>query len=199
VHLKTSVPLSGILIDTDSENVCLQGESIGIIFVIPRDNINYYSTDSIPLDPKVVKKEQDFRKLMGIDVFINNEFLVHIPTHPTIDLTKWNDDIACMVSENPDVQMALTGKIQKSVEYSNGILNISVDNIEQPETSNNIQNSFEMGGSNSPISTFLNPSQMVNRLQNMGKQNVKKTDMHTMQEANNGNYKNNNIPKNEQK
>ena len=93
-----------------------------------------------------------------------------------------------VVLGNPEVQSFLHGKIQKSIEYFPGKIHIITDggdcaapqviedqgNVEDSFTmsgSGNPADSFSMSSSGDPAVSYLNPLQMVNRLNKVTKKN----------------------------
>jgi len=208
VHLKSGFSnsdniLSGVMIDIDNEYICLQGEDVHSVYVIPKENISYYVSNVVPSGTnKVVKDVCDTgvsepgNTFNRLDVFVNDEYVVSIPVPPTMNLEQWSNSIMTIVLENPDVRVVIDGKVQKSIEYAPGVVNIKVDDM---GINNNAPNVFSMG-SLSPVSSFMSPSQMVTRLQNSmrGKHNAQ-TDLHEVQEADNGQDQDHNISKGDKK
>lgn len=174
--------ISGILIGVEHDHVYIQshpGEDG--LFIIPHDNIKYYQTSKVSFaksqqtdDHSFQDSEQQFRQTeKALEIFINSEFLTSIPVPPTFNLETYNDDILRVLRGNPEVVAALSGRIQKSVEYYPGRVMINV--IDAPEQtqpvmprSNTGSSTFSMSGPNAPAVSFLNPSDMVARLNNIG-------------------------------
>jgi hypothetical protein len=174
--------VSGILFDVDDGCVYIQS-SVETFVVIPKENVKYY-TSSSPSELKVRESsdsgyaEESLKSVEGIkqpeinalDVYVDQIFIVKIPVPPTFDLSAFNDNIMRVTLGNPDVQVALSDKIQKSVEYFPGQIHIITDggNYTTPApvepNTQPPQDSFAMSNSGSPVSSYLNPSQMVSRL-----------------------------------
>ena len=165
--------VSGILFDSDDKCVYVQ-TSVEVFAVIPKENVKYYTSSQSDKDiesGEEIKQETSQRAPSALDVFVDQILVVSIPVPPTFDLSSFNDNIMRVTLGNPDVQVALSGKIQKSVEYFPGRIHIITDGGEVALVEPNVpsqnpteQNSFEMSGSGSPVSSYLNPSQMVGRL-----------------------------------
>ena len=194
--------LSGVLIEVSEDSLYLQemGESPKL-FVIPRENVLYCSTDHFPTTKRNVVLDQPRNDTAvlnntgtqkvelnvqseedsdpnGIHVYVNGEYFTYIPTPPTIRLDAWNDNIVRVLANNAEVQHVLSGKVKKSVEYNPGEVYISIEELVPPSqmpdrSPGYIDNSFSMNAG-SPSTTFLSPSQMVSRLQNMSKRSGKK-------------------------
>jgi hypothetical protein len=172
--------VSGILFDSDDECVYIQS-SVETFVVIPKENIKYY-TSSSSQDSEVIERSEtpelieDKQPVIdALDVYIDQIFIVKIPVPPTFDLSAFNDNIMRVTLGNPDVQVALVDKIQKSVEYFPGRIHIITDGGNyttppvEPNTPQPSQDSFAMSGAGNPVSTYLNPSQMVGRLNKVAK------------------------------
>ena len=198
--------LSGLLIEVTDRTVYIQAGSERVV-VIPRENIEYCITDSLPPksrefigsvmprnnktpatpernkapDPLMSQALKDAKpeEITRLDVFINNEIVAGIPIPPTFPVKEWNDKIMRVIMGNPNVKMFLAGKIQKQIEYRPGRVYIEVEEVVPPSqipevVGGNYENTFSMGAS--PSAEFLNPSQMVSRLNKVvkDKQNVEK-------------------------
>jgi hypothetical protein len=103
-----------------------------------------------------------------------------IPVPPTFNMQHCDENVLRVIWGNTDVQNALRGKEQKQLDYRPGEAYITTtDNISTQvhkdfeEQVNNIaeqnqqqnQTEFSMGGPNNPVATtYMNPSEMVNRL-----------------------------------
>lgn len=178
VYLKTvSDNIYGLLVDVCEDNLYLQGrENDPQVYIIPLSNINYCTTAAMPIssssesslvsyEPReqLMEKQEDSE----ITVYIDDDHVTDIPVPPTFDLSKWHDDIIKVVMGDPAVKATLQNKIQKHIEYYPGEVYIVTDS--DPRTTkmpspNNSSNVFTVDGS--PAQSFLNPSQMVTRLQN---------------------------------
>ena len=178
VALKTTAnDLEGILVEVEEEVIYVQGVKV---YVIPRENINYLTTDFIPRadrvsnfdtikakSPIIAPSESLLLPPTELKVFLDGQRVTEIPT--SLDLNNWSGDIMTLVVTNPDVRHALSGKIQKSIEYRPGEVYINtadpliIQHEESPET-------FAIDEPD-PTKQFLNPSQMIARLQNIKKGN----------------------------
>lgn len=191
--------ITGLLIDDDEDSIYVQGLNMEYpkLYIIPRDNIRYCTTSTMPsaelamnlpehpnIDKKpehiVLKKEETNileQQEAYLTVFINKEQVAHIPVPPTFNLSKWNDNILRVAMGNPDVRALLANKVQRTVEYWPGKVYIEVteefaEEQLEPNITDNDQNSFSMGGD--ITKQFLNPSQMILKLNSVatrGKKN----------------------------
>jgi len=164
--------VSGILIGTEDEHVYIQshpGED-GLL-VIPQENIRYYQASEASFveeepTPLVQSKEPEPKEL---SVFVDKEFVTAIPIPPTFDLSVCTDDTLRVAWGNPEVKAALTGRIQKNIEYYPGVIRFNTDAgvIVPPAPPVKDNNIFSMSGVGSPATSFLSPSDMVARLSNL--------------------------------
>ena len=163
--------ISGILFDYEDDCVYIQNSIDGLV-AIPKENIKYYATNSGTTNHSIENVERHTQS--SIEVLVDSVLVANIPIPPTFDLSSFNNNIMRTTLGNPDVQAALTGKVQKSIEYFPGTVNIMTNSAlnHEVQSDNSQQNSFVMSSSGSPISTFLNPSQMVGRLNSMKKKPV---------------------------
>lgn len=165
--------ISGILIGVEHGHVYIQsapGEDG--LFVIPQENIKYYQTSKVsfaeedsPPAPQVKEPEAQ-----GLSVFVDENLVTFIPVPPTFNLNVCTDDILRVAWGNPEVKAALTGRIQKNIEYYPGVIKFNTDAgapVPAPQPVNKDGNTFSMGGAGSPTTSFLNPSDMVARLSNL--------------------------------
>ena len=166
VHLKdTKILLNGVLVKFDDEFIYLQAERI---LIIPKENIRYYSLNNSQPQPEA---ETKIPLENSIRVFINGKSLTKIVVPPSMNLSNANEEVLRTIWANTDVQSALRGKIQKTLEYAPGEVNIILTDAEVLESQD--ETSFSMGGSGSPLSTYLSPSEMVSRLNNAAKKEKK--------------------------
>lgn len=169
--------ITGILMGLENKHVYIQVENN--MFIIPQENIKYYQT--LVEEKQSVQQEVQAPKDTAIKVFINGEFFTVIPVPPTTDLSTANERVLKIIWGNPDVQSILRGRIQKALEYVPGEVNITLveDQTPVPENQTNSQVSFSMGAGGSPLTSYLNPSDMVGRLNSLMKkgepQNERKT------------------------
>jgi hypothetical protein len=199
VYLKSSMTtiiadIYGLLVDVDEESIYVQGFNVENpeLFIVPKDNIKYCKTTmmpsanltvDVPEQPKnkepdhvIVQEQPPAAKPVDpyLNVFINEEQVARIPVPPTFNLSEWNDNILRVVMGNPDVKSLLANKVQQSISYWPGevYIEVSEETVEEPmPQDNDEQNSFSMGGD--IAQQFLNPSQMVMRLNSVTKKGKK--------------------------
>lgn len=167
--------MSGILFDDDDECIYIQSE-VDTLITIPKENIKYYISSSY-LDSNVIEKTDRIQEprqtqqsiIDALSVYIDQVFVVKIPVPPTFNLSTFNDDIMKVTLGNPDVQVALANRTQKSVEYFPGTIHIITHGEPINEPVPLLQDSFSMSSSGGPANTYLNPSQMVGRLNKISK------------------------------
>jgi len=181
----------GIMVEVTDRTVYVQSAVEGQgVFAIPRDNIEFCLTSSISTRssdfinmssppkrsapaptaipdsaPEVNRPPREPEEQVAyLSVFVNNNQIAHIPVPPTFNLEQWNDNIYRVVIGNPDVRQFLAGKVQKSIEYRPGKVYIETTEVQPPSQlpEREHENTFSMGGS--PMTEYLNPSQMVTRL-----------------------------------
>jgi len=191
VFLKTSSgdvwDFSGLLIDVTEESLYIRGDiSDSRIYIVPRNNVDYCITDEMPsAERTVVAKNSQPESIVAeqsqqpstLEVYINKEKVTSIPVPPTFNLMAWHDGIMRVIMGNPDVKSLLAGKKQKSLEYYPGEVYIDIEDGYAPEScpnSTDTPNTFVMGEGGDPATDFMNPLQMVTRLQNTTKEKGKK-------------------------
>jgi hypothetical protein len=187
---ETKDNIAGLLVEVTDRTLYVQTSSeVPRIFAIPKENVEFCTTDSLP--PKTRQFVNDTVKLGGpsriqkqitsntssdviiekprkavinrLNTFVNGDCIASIPIPPTFPVDQWNDKIMKVVMGNPEVRSAVTGKVQKSIEYFPGEVYIEIDEVVPPSQIPEIgSNTFEMDGS--PITENLNPSQMIGRL-----------------------------------
>jgi hypothetical protein len=167
----------GILFDIEEEYVYIQS-STGPLITIPKENIKYYTSKSnqepAQGDIRLYESEPIDSDL---SVYIDRELITRIPVPPTFDLSSYNDNIMKVILGNPDVAVALVGRVQRSMEYFPGKVYITTDaegDMSEPETvmppsPSPSDNSFAMTGAGGMISSYLQPSQMIGRLSKAAK------------------------------
>jgi len=161
--------LYGMLIDVSDDSLYVQCPEGSDLFVIPKENVCYCITDSMPVaDRHVIKSCQNEEATPvlqnKIDVFVNGELFTSIDVEPTIPISVWNESIARIIGGNPDVQHILHGKIKKEIKYEPGKVSFAVEDVPQPEQNNSFSVSLS-----SPTTTILSPGQMIERLNNVGR------------------------------
>ena len=195
----------GLLIDVTDDSLYVQclGLDNQEIYIISQNNVKYCTTKYLPTAGRVIAKtiisvpqenineeKEELKHPECLDVFINDNMVASIPVPPTFNLSVWNDNIVRVILGNPDVKSLLAGKIQKSIEYYPGEVYIQIteeeeewkeetqdDTILNKQMENQNQNTFVMGGGDA-ATQFLNPSQMVSRLNSAvrrGKKNGNQT------------------------
>jgi len=154
VFLKTSegdLPdINGLLIDVTEENLFVRGDiNDPRVYIIPRDNVDYCTTDHMPsadrvvrtytnpqpqLEPQPTQPEvaQPQQPPSMLNVYINQERCASIPVPPTFDLTTWHEGIMRVIMGNPDVHALLAGKVQSSLEYYPGEVYIDTEDRNHP-------------------------------------------------------------------
>ncbi len=190
VYLKTSksdIPdIVGLLIEVTDDSLYVQEGAR--VFIVPKDNVNYCTANSLPASDRVLLEGQQREGQVvepvasvppqpkELKVYVGREQVASIPVPPTFDLSSWHNGIMQIVLGNPDVSSILSHETLKSVEYNPGEVYIEVNTPERiPEQGGSQpqdQNSFSMGNSN-PITQVLSPLQMVTRLQNASKRGKK--------------------------
>lgn len=183
VHLKSNDVISGKLFDVEDSYVYVQ-RNIERFITIPKENIKYYVSRSFQnatsvsnvesyQQPRMQHEEpmQKTGQITELEVFVDDEFVTAIPVPPTFNLLKFNDSIMKVALGNPDVQAILSNRVQKAVEYSPGKIMFFTSGDEDAAPVYNpvaptSPNTFAMGGvgNGNPASAFVNPSQMVTRL-----------------------------------
>lgn len=184
----------GLLIEVTDDSLYVQSldESRTHIFVIPRENVAYCTTDEFPKaerniargQPTVghapssyeqqeapVQQEQPQQQEPVIDrlnVYVNKQKVVSIPVPPTFPIHEWSEKILRAIMGNPEVKASLAGKVQKEIEYSPGEVYITIEDVVPPSQMPDAlsENTFQMGGQ--PTTEFLNPLQMAQRLSKVG-------------------------------
>lgn len=192
VFLRSSIgtigDIFGLLVDVDDESLYVQNFDANnpTVFIVPRDNVKYCTTTSLPstsLTLDAVEKQfrqepiehlqtkQEELKPQALNIYINKEHIASIPVPPTFNLETWNENIMRIIMGNPDIRIILANKIQKSVEYWPGEVYIELTDEDtstelQQNNEQQDQNSFSMSnGPGGDITTkFVNPSQMISRL-----------------------------------
>lgn len=167
VHLKGEDTVDGIFVGAEQKHVYLRSENN--MFVIPQDNIKYYQ---IQVEEEEKAPVQQQPRENAINVSVNGAFLTKILVPPGMNLASANEEVLRMIWANLDVQSALRGRVQKTLEYAPGEANIILADFkpEQPQVQDD---GFSMGTGTSPVLNYLSPSEMVSRLQNAGKKEKK--------------------------
>lgn len=172
----------GMLIDVTEDSLYIQGIlSDTRVYIIPRDNIYFCTTDTMPATDRILTTtsaphpqsitppQNNPTTIYELAVYINDDFLVAIPIPPTFEVSQWHDGIMKVVFGHQDVQAALMGKVQKAINYLPGEVYIIVDETEAvppPAPSTNASNTFVMGQGGNPSTQFVSPMDMAARLSN---------------------------------
>ena len=175
IYLKGSTidgpDIIGFLVDCVDGNLYLRRSADDTsMYVVPRSNVNYFLINHLSQNISTIDNPQNNKELGHSDsnelqIFIDGDKIGSISVPLGISLSHWSDEIYNLVISNNVVQEYLVGKVQKSVEYYPGMVYISTSNT----SSNDTQNTFSMSN-NDATSKFLDPIQMVSKLQNFGKQ-----------------------------
>lgn len=188
--------LHGLLIHVEEHYVYVQMEDSSFIYVVPKNNVKYYVTNTLPGQSRLlsphrslvndthvptppVPEQQAETQPKEIVVFVNGDRVTQITAPSQVDTSKFNHDIMRLVLSSKDVQTIVAGRKQKEFRYDPGeahIVTVSEEeesvgeiNAEQrPDSSN----TFSMG---SPVvGNYLSGEQMVERLQQAVTRGTKK-------------------------
>lgn len=190
VRLKDSgETICGLLVMVEDTELYLQASDNDRVFVVPRENVRYYVTNKIPSVSRVIDtnpqsqlqsqqtQSQQFSEPVtsfgvGFRVRIDDQVVCQIPVPPTFDLDVWHDDIMRVAMGDPDVKVAMLGRIQKQVEYfapdEEGWAEVKFSTLvdENAMTQQVLPKpggfNVNMGGN--PATEYLSPSQMVARM-----------------------------------
>lgn len=159
------VSIYGVLMDVTSESAYIENNTE--TFIVPRQKVLYCTIENSSPAEQQVQRDPPAPSPEKLSVYINKEHITDIPVPPTFPLDKWSENIFKVAIGNPDVRSLLAGKIQRAVDYYPGEVYITVEDPQYPIAEHQAQNnSFAMSFGGSPEAEFLNPSQMVARLQN---------------------------------
>lgn len=174
IHLKFNDVVSGVLFDTDDENVYIQNDS-NLIVGIPKDNIKYYvsgiAQPTGQAQPVAVPSSGSTNVLK---VSIDGVLVVEIPVSSELNMASCSEQLLQLVWGNETVKAALEGKVQRSLEYDVGMVNIiTIDGSTVTGGTNYVHNSqgedsdvtFSMGGE----SSMHNPIDMATIISKGGK------------------------------
>jgi hypothetical protein len=177
--------IGGILLDCNEEYIYIQSEQE--VAIIPKQNIKFYTTPkfvsencniNVPSDsskilapqiaPNAVQKEQVHPEQLS--VWVDGVLIACIPIPPTFNLGVCSEEVLKVIWGNPDVQSVLRGRVQKQIEYIPGEARITTVEQSQQQTPEVTDGSFSMGPTGNNLTTqFVNPSEMVKRLNNLVK------------------------------
>jgi len=187
--------ITGVLFDIEDDCIYLQID-VNTTITVPKENIKYYVSVSLtekqsyngnlmvtPQNDQLSQSQQTTNikeskpVLTSIKVLVNQAFITEIPVPPTFDLSVFHDDIMKVVLGNGDVQAVISGRVQESLEYLPGEVRISVrDNESIQADMTQQQDPFSMSGLGThATNNFLNPSQMVSRLNKVSQLKPKET------------------------
>lgn len=189
--------ISGILVDVDEENMYVKSYDVGLeygIFVVARDNINYCTIKSLVFEKAPLNYQEEERaqhqspsrpqyppqeeravepqnlQMPHLDVYVNEQLIARIPVPPTFEMMRWSEDIMKVAMSNPDVRFYLSNRVQKSINYYPGELHVEIEDGPAQVQENNEpmpDNTFSMTMGGNVATQFLNPAEMVTRLNAM--------------------------------
>lgn len=167
----------GILIDVTDDSIYVQeGAGAENVYAIPRENVLYCLTDRVAPyrqilsqdDVKNIRMNNVPHAVQQIDVYVNDHIVANIPVPKNLRVDTWNDGIADLIANNTDVQNALAGKVHKQLDYYPGEVYILVEDIVPPSQMPERPNTFSMNAGGSPMTEFLSPVEMAQRLKKVG-------------------------------
>ena len=156
--------LSGILIDFDSDFLIIQAEEL---LIIPTINISHYSV--VSMQKQQVQNSTKIVKNNTLRILIDDVHVANLEVPTEIDILSANQPLLTYIWGSKEVQAALGGKIQKSLHYAPGEVHIITTDIDCVSNENGSDNEFNLN----PTASFLQPIDMVHRLQNIGKKRQK--------------------------
>jgi len=162
VYLKSNEDcLSGIFFDSDEESIYLQDDDYLVIAVM-KENISFctsegFTTSNNPTPKKNVGLEVVKQQSSVLVVKIDGELVSKISVGADMNLATCSSEIVDLVYTDKKVQEALTGLVQKTIEYDVGELNIiTSSNCEKSDVSFSLPHGIGEG--------TLNPSDLVIKL-----------------------------------
>lgn len=147
--------ISGIMFDHDDDSIYLRDNNYSIIAVF-KSNVKFcIEKNTLPVGPG-----HEVEKISNIlSVNMDGRKIADIKVNSDINLASCSSELIDIAYSDDRVKAALSGKIQKSIEYDVGEMNIiTADFISEPESQFSLSNDF--GVSNKT----LNPSDMVFRI-----------------------------------
>lgn len=157
--------LHGILIDIDDSFLLLQAEEL---LIIPTINVSHYSVVSIR--EAVHQNVQKVLKNNTLRVLVDDVHVANLEVPAEIDILSANQPLLNHIWGSKEVQTALGGKIQKSLHYAPGEVHIITADSSMGEAEV-AADDFSLN----PTASFLQPIDMVHRLQNIGKKRQKES------------------------
>lgn len=153
IFLKNGKGIVGVLDDFDKENVYLIKNNN--LLIVEKNNINYYCIN----DYFSSKKENRIIENV-VSVYVDKKFVSTVSVGD-IGIDKWDNRIMSAVLADNVLHDALSNRVQKSVEYSPG--NVYINTVSE---NNEVKDNCVL--KEDPIlSTYLNPSEMISRLNNI--------------------------------
>jgi hypothetical protein len=177
--------VSGVLFDIDDDCVYLQ-RAAGVVITVPKSNIKYVASKNFEKNAAsegIMPKEEglfgpDNDTFGLLEVFVDSMSVVKLIAPPSLDLSTYSDDIMRLVLSSSEVASSLSGKVQKSLEYAPG--QVFITTSENSSVAESIQappsDGFSMtgnGAGSDVMSSYLQPSQMVSRLNKVSRSKFK--------------------------
>jgi len=177
VFLKSGEVKSGILFDMEEGYVYLQSDP-ALSIIIPQNNVSYYTSAIAVIKQETNLAEEQIIGTNTLHVYVDEVRVASITLPDNIDLSSYSDKIMYFSAQDQNVKEALRGKVQMAAEYYPGQLFISTNDGggKQNALAQNVPTTFGMSHSGSPITEFLNPSEMVTRLDTSMKKVKEKSD-----------------------
>lgn len=159
VMLKSGTHIFGIFSGVTDESIYVWAGDRE--YIVPKDNIEYFYLEK----PKEKEEVED----RTLSVSINHEHIAALNIPEEIDYQKWSNELYAHIVSNQTIRDLLAGRVQKSIEFRQGSVNIMVEEIVPPSQVPKSDNTFAMQlGGGGPATQFLDPSQMVSRLNSVG-------------------------------
>lgn len=163
--------ITGLLFDIDDEFVYLQ--SGPKVYSIPKDSVRYYISNGINAPEEETQKSVE-RQITLLQVVVDGDLVSEIDTSAMgVDLNDYQsaNKFMTIAASDMDVQEALRGRIQVQAEYSPGCLVIETRPDDEYNPSEKVsvvdKVSFSMGGGKNPMADYVNPSEMVKRVDSL--------------------------------
>lgn len=155
VHLKCDETVSGIMFDTDERHVYIQN-NVNTFVAIPRENVKYYVGSSLQSTGNLVKTLDTIKPpepTTTITVCVNGVEIVRLSVPPDVDISSCNERVLKLIWSSPEVHDAIRGKVQKSLEYDIGYVNITTVELHETVDTPKSHNTFEMNVGTTPSIT----------------------------------------------
>jgi len=182
VHLKAKDDQPyGLLIDIDDGVLYLKESADNKrVCAIPKENINYVIIDDMSFSNVSPDKQIDIpstvtpiKPPVGIRVMINDEAVAEILTPPTFKLSEWHEDILKIVMSDHSVKLALASKVQTALNYfgpvEDGFATVSISAEDDGQATREGANTFSMSMGAPVASEYLDPAEMISRLNKVSK------------------------------